>query len=125
MFIVDTFNEEGVWTEFEGAHLLIASSAGMAYQKKMARLYRPHRKAFERGNMDPEVARSVICKSIAGALLCGWRGVGTSDGNELPFTDDAAYNVLLNNEDLREFVQEFAGDVANFRAESAEETVKP
>ena len=124
MFVVDAFNDEGVWTEFEGAQLCIASSAGMPYQKKMARLYRPHRKSFERGTMGPEVARSIICKSIAGTLLVGWKDIGTTSGDLLEFTADVAYSVLLNNEDLRDFVQEFAGDVSNFRTEEAIETVK-
>ena len=128
MFVVDGVDleteSEGIWTDFLGARFKIASSSNLAYQKKMARLYRPHRKAFEKGKIDPEVSRQIVCKGIVGTILTDWEEVCTADGETFEFNEENAYTALESNEDLREFILEFADDISNYRAELVDETVK-
>ena len=128
MFVIDAVDtnaeESGVWTDYQGSEFLIASTASMPYMKHLSKLYYPHRKQIEKGKIDPELAINMVCKATAKRILLGWKGVGDSEGNDIPYSFEAAYSVLRRDEEFREFVTEFAGDMANFKAEYTEEAVK-
>jgi hypothetical protein len=61
---------------------------------------------------------------MAGGLLLDWKDVINSNKEEVPFSPEMAEMALKNNDDLREFLQEFALDLENFRAEEMEEEGK-
>ena len=49
--------------------------------------------------------------------MIDWRGVIDSSQNEVKFSKASCATALKNNSDLREFIQEFAVDLDNFRVE--------
>jgi len=128
MFVIDAIDpkseSEGVWFEFYGSQLKIASTSTAAYQKRLSKLYSPHRRKVEQGKLDPEVGRELIASALAGNILTDWKDVQNASGAEVPFSIETAKTALYDNEDLRDFVLECANDISNFRSEFKEDVVK-
>ena len=128
MFIVDAIDPkaetEGLWAEFSGGQFKIASSSSSSYQKRVAKIYLPHRRKIEKGTLDPEIGKDLMARALAGNILTDWKGVHTQDGEVLKFSVEAANNALANNEDLRDFVLEYASDIGNYREEFKASTAK-
>lgn len=125
MFVIDaidrTAEAEGLWFEFLGGEFKIASTSTSAYQKRIAKLYQPHRRKIETNSLDPDVGRDLIARALAGTILTDWKGVSTKDGEEVEYSKDTAYDALFQNEDLRDFVLETGAEIANFRNEVIED----
>lgn len=117
--------DEGVWANFGGSRFLIASTSNVKFMRAMNRLQAPFRKQLEKGTMDPEDTKNIVVKALAEGILKGWEDVKDSEGNDVPFSRQMCELALANNEELREFVQEFAADLANFRQQEIEEKGKP
>ena len=115
---------EGVWADFNGGRFKIAHTNNMVFQREMTRLQAPYRKRIDKGTLDPKIQLEVMCKAMAKGLVLDWKNVG-AEGEEIPYDQDTAYAVLLNNSELREFIQDFALDLENYREEEVEETGKP
>lgn len=113
-------SKEGVWAPFEGSEFRIASSDSLRFQRTLQRLQAPYRKKLDKGTLDPGESRRILCQAMAGTLLLDWRNVKDSTGEDVEFTDEAATKALINIPSLREFVQEFALNGENFRAEVVE-----
>lgn len=109
--------EEGVWAKYRGSEFKIVHSGNAKFQRALSRLQAPHRRKIEKGSMDPVESKDLICTAMSEGLVIGWRGVIDSAKNEVPFSKSACAQALRNNSDLREFVQEFAVDLDNFRVE--------
>lgn len=117
--------DDGVWADFGGSRFLIASTSNSKFMRAMNRLQAPFRKQIEKGTMDPDDTKNIVVKSLAEAILKGWEDVKDPTGKDVPFSKEMAIIALANNEELREFVQEFATDLANFREQDIEEKGKP
>ena len=114
----------GAWANFGESRFLIASNGSDKFQKALARLQAPYRDRIRRGTLDPTTAKSILCQAMSEAMILGWENVQRSDGTDVPFSPDVCRTMLLNNDDVREFVQEFSSDLANFKAEQVETSVK-
>ena len=114
----------GVWATFGEGKFKIAHTNNMVFQRELTRLQSPYRKKIEKGNLDPKIQLEVMCKAMSKGLLLDWKDVG-SGGKPIPFDEDTAFDVLLRNSELREFVQDFALDLENFREEDIEDSGKP
>ena len=128
MFVIDAIDpkaeSEGLWFDFSGSKFKIASTSSTSYQKRISKLYAPHRRKIEQGKLDPETGRDLIASALAGNILVDWKDVLTSDGKPVKFSVEVAKEALMGNEDLRDFVLETAADIANFREEFKEDAVK-
>lgn len=128
MFNVDelTVNneEDGVWAEFRGSKFLIASSGSTKFQRLFSKLQTPHRKAISRGNLDPAIQLDIMSRAMSQALLLDWKDVIDSQGNIVNFNTDIAFKVLKGNSELRDFITEYATDIANYRQEEKEDLGK-
>lgn len=116
--------DTGVWGEFEGSKFLIAHISNMRFQRALSRLQQPHRRKIESGQLDPETNRSIVCKAMAEGILLDWTGVTMKDGKEVTYNSGNAYQVLMGNPEFRDWVSEFATNLANFRANEVEEVGK-
>lgn len=127
MFNVNSINNDrvvnGSWAEFQGGKFLIAHTSNISFQREFQRLQHPYRKQINRGTLDPKISNEIMCKAMAHSLLLDWNNVN-SDNQPLPYSKDAAYAVLLQNEELREFVQEYSLNLDNFRKEEIQEAGK-
>lgn len=121
MFKTEATNEEtqGVWTEYtEDCELLIARAANDNFLKEVDRLEKPHIKKIRKGTLSSVLAIEIQAKAMAKTILLGWRGKGVEG---LEYNQVNATKALKHDDDLREFVVDFAADSENFRTELIEE----
>lgn len=120
MFNIDEVNlsEEGVWTEYEGSEFLISHTSSIKFQRILARLQQPHKLKIEKGTMDPAVTKEIMCKAVSQAILLDWKNVLDGKGSIVNFSQETAFNVLMNNAAFRDFVLEFSMNLNNYRAEA-------
>lgn len=116
--------DEGVWTTWSDSEFKIAHISNLKFQRALSRLQQPHRRKLESGTLDPKVNREIVCKAMAGTVLIDWRGVGDREGKETPFSVEAATVALMRSTEFRDFVSEFAMNMANFRDEEVQELGK-
>ena len=117
--------DDGVWTSWSGSEFKIAHISNLKFQRALARLQQPHRKKLESGTLDPKTNREIVCKAMAGTVLVDWKNVVARSGESTPFTVEAAVVALMRNSEFRDFVSEFAMNMANYRDEEVQELGKP
>jgi hypothetical protein len=109
--------DEGVWTKYRGSEFRVVHTGHPKFQRALSRLQAPHRRKIEKGTMDPVESRDLLCAAIAEALVLDWKGVVDSKGADIPYSRKICETALINNPDLREYIQEFSMDLENFRVE--------
>lgn len=127
MINVDNSNQkqsEGVWTSFGDSEFKVGASSSTKFQRFLNRLQAPHRKKIEKGTLDPKISKEILCKAMAGGLLIDWKDVVDANKKPVDFSIDMAERALLNNDDLREYLLDFAQDQENYRTEEAQELGK-
>ena len=119
MFVIQTQRADaldgGIWVNYSGSSFKVAHTSNAKFQRRLAALQSPHRRAIEKGTLDPEESRSIVCQALSEAILKGWENVKDQDGNDVPYSQKTAMMALMNNEGLREFVQETAADFSAFQ----------
>lgn len=116
--------ETGVWVELDGSEFLIASLNTHAFRRENARLNKPHLSKIRADKIDPKVEAEIMAKTLAKTILLDWRKVVDGKGKDYPYTFDNCKNVLMNHDDLRNYVVEIASDTANYQAENESEGLK-
>jgi len=111
---------KGTWVDFAGSKFLIAHSSSLKFQRVFSRLQAPHRSKVEKGTLDPAISKEIVCKAFSQAIILDWADVIDSDGNPVEFSSDMAYQALMHNTDLIEYIQEASNNLANFKAEELE-----
>jgi len=125
--IVDRVNTnitDGVWTEFEDSRFLVTSINNLKFQRALNRLNAPFRRKIENGTMDPGKSKDITCKAVCEGLVIDWKDVIDSKGEQVAFSKDMLEMALKNNDELRDYLVEFAMDLNNFRMEEVEELGK-
>lgn len=107
--------------EYQGAFFTVGQASNPKFQRIFSTLQKPHRRRIERGEMDPGESTAIAIKAMAQGLLFGWRNVKTPTGEDIPYTTEIGIKILTARPDIREFIQEFALDLENFRAETIAE----
>lgn len=113
----NTLLTAGVWTEYEGSRFQVTHMSNIAFQRTVMRLQAPYKARIDKGTLDPATSRDLMCKAMSEALIVSWENVCDKDGKEVPFSKEACYKALKNNEGLRDFVSDFAMNLDNFRQE--------
>jgi hypothetical protein len=108
------------WAKFEGSEFEIAYAGNAKFLRTFNRLQHPYRKKIEKGTLDPLIQRDILCQAIADTILVNWKKVNNNKG-PIDHTPEVAKMALLNNPDLRDFVQEFAMELDNYRKEEIDE----
>lgn len=88
-------------------------------QRAMEASQRQHRKALEKGDGDPDYERALIdiqAATLADAVVVDWRNV-EDHGQPLPYSRDAAFEILKKYHRLRRAVDVAASAVAPYRPE--------
>jgi hypothetical protein len=114
---------EGAWIDFAGGRFKIASINNFAFARAYAAAQRPFQRQIDKGTLDPAVSQELLCRAMSKHILLDWENVG-DNGSAVPYSPETAFNALMNNPELRSFVQEVAIDIGNFRAEEDEDEVK-
>ncbi len=111
---------KGVWAEFGGSKFLIAHMSNVGFTRAVMRGQAPYRKKIEASSLDPAISREIMTKAMSTHLVLDWKDVVDSAGQQVPFSADTCFKALSNNEDLRDFVSEFAMNLDNFKKEEKE-----
>lgn len=114
----------GVWMEYEGSRFLVTHMSNVAFQRAVMRGQAPHKAKVDKGTLDPAIMRDIMTKAMAATLVLGWEKVVDGKGVDVPFTAEACYKALKNNEDLRDYLSDFAMNLDNYREEKLEELGK-
>ena len=124
MFVFDKKNDcttSGVWAEFGGSKFLISHHGSAKFQRLLNRLQQPHRRKIEKGTLDPVEGKNMLCKAMAEGLIHDWSNVVDSSGQVTPFSAEKCEIALQNNDEFREFVQEFSQSMENYKVEDEKE----
>ena len=115
---VDTVKEE-----YYGVTLEIARSNNQAFQSKFRKLTKPYRRQIDNKTISDEKSVDLVCEAMAGTVLVGWSGT-FPDGQQYEYSEDAAKQLLVDDQDAREFVSNIAGDLSLFLDEIHSEVKK-
>ena len=108
---------QGAWVDYGGSKFLIAHSSSLKFQRVFSRLQAPHRSKVEKGTLDPAISKEIVCQAFSKAIILDWKDVVDDKGVDVEFSSDMAFQALMCNTDLVEYIQEASTNLANFKAE--------
>lgn len=118
---------KGVWLPYvEDVELLIGSTSQQKYQNYIRRATKPYQNLIRRDQMPDDKAREIMVRGAARYLLLDWKNLQNDDGSPLPYSEDAAYAILIDQrfQDLWRFVSDMANENAVFAEKLEEEDRK-
>ena len=122
---VDTdAQSNGVWEEYQGSEFLIASTANIRYQKRLATLRKPLSRQIDKGTADPEELNRIFCKAISERILLDWKNVVDSNGKAIDYSPEIAQKSLETNDTFASWVLEVAGNQEFYEREFKDAVVK-
>ena len=120
--------EQGVWrTVFDGAaELKIARFNNPKHNALLRRLRDENEELLK--DETTEKAQSKLLEisglAMAETVLTDWRGILDEDGNELPYSNEAAYDLLKNYEEFADLVFNLSLETEQYRRFKEGEAVK-
>lgn len=114
--------ESGTYGTYRGVRLLIARMNNTRYKSAFRRLTRPYQEEIDNNQLDDEVSDQLLCEALAEGILIGW-DVDTFPGN-VKYTKANAIDLLMSDQDCREFVLKFSRDINNFLEREEEGVIK-
>jgi hypothetical protein len=106
---------DGVWVDLgDGARIKVARETSVRYRERLRDVLRPHRGAMNVGAINDEQSHKLLAKAAAGTMLLDWEGI-TSDGKPVPFTVEAAEQLMVDLPDFYNAVANFAKEAALYR----------
>ena len=130
-FAIDTKKQaEGVWMRIGGAEfeLLLGRMSSQHYYDKLEEIRDPILKALPRGSvLSKEKADEIYNRSLAKAILLGWRGKFELNGKPIPpYSEELAFKILSTPElqPFRAAVVEHANQLNEFACGNFEEIEK-
>ena len=115
---VDTVKED-----YYGVTLEIARSNNPQFRAKFRKLSKPYQRQIDNKTISDEKSVDIVCEAMAGTVLVGWSGT-FPDGEEYQYSEDAAKQLLADDQDAREFVSTVSGDLSLFLDEIHSEVKK-
>ncbi len=109
---------------YEGMFFDIAPIGNHHYANKLRTLVKPFKRQFDSLSIPSEKSEKLQIQAMAGALLTGWEGVCDENGKPVPFSEDAAVSLLLQDPDAKGFILEVAESSQEFIKEEREEEQK-
>lgn len=109
----------GVWFEIaEGVKFLLKRFGGSnsnAVKQAMTKFYKPYAKQIEMGMLPVEKERELMVKAFVEVSLIGWKGIQDDKGQEIPFSKEAAIQLLLGLPDLANQLSDLASSTDQFK----------
>ena len=106
------------WVEWNGARFCIRPLT----RRQMLKFSKQATKArWMQGRRIEEVDEEVLDDLIRRHIMVDWKGVADEDGNEIPFSDEAAKRLADQYSALSEYLLDRATDIAALEATKEEE----
>lgn len=120
--------EQGVWrTVFDGAaELKIARFNNPKHNAMLRRLREENEDVLKDDTTEEAQAKLLEISGLAMAetVLTDWRGILDEDGNELPYSKEAAFDLLKNYEEFADVVFNLSLETEQYRRFKESESVK-
>jgi len=95
--------EQGVWVDFEnGISIRIRRLSSQASINARREAEKTIVSSLRNGKLSDEQNEEIAVHQLARGVIADWKGVTGDDGTEIPYSGDAAYEIL-KDEDLAEF----------------------
>lgn len=128
-FTDSNLERTGVWADYYGgSRLKIASKESPEYKAYLAKLAQRNRVKIGTKDPTPEqmvLLRQVMSDAMAKHLLLDWENISLNGEDAVPYSFETGKMVLLNSNELYEFVDSVADDNSQFRIAQEEEVKKP
>lgn len=115
--------ENGVWTEMTNTMAFKIRAFGakkvIDLQEELNKPYAVLKRAG--GKIPEDKAEDIGLKVLAGGVIADWRGLKNKDGEEIPYSAEAAYSLLKKHSRFANFVIGVATDAQQFRIEARED----
>ena len=121
LFGTDTKKEqEGVWYDIaEGLRMKIARIGNPNYQKRFQAISKPYRRSIRRGTLSDDIAEKLLVQCLSETIVLDWEGV-EDGGMEIPYSKDAAVDLLTKYPELRGYINDIANELEGFQEEFVE-----
>jgi hypothetical protein len=115
--------ENGVWEDLgDGIKIKIRRFKSRAAQEARKALEEPYQSRLRfGGKLTDEEAQEILVRQMSKAIIVDWDGVTDEEGNVLPCTEGAKYEVLKALPDFRDVVASLAIDRDNFVEKSSKD----
>lgn len=100
-----------------------AGGANARYSKVLAAKMRPYTRQIKDEDIDIDLANDLLIEVFAETVVLGWKGITNAEGEEIPFTVASAVALFKQLPDLFFDVRDYAGKMANFRAQEITDVV--
>jgi hypothetical protein len=114
----------GVWTEWMGGKWKVAKSGSDEHTAIRESVIAPFKQLVALDQMPKGKMRSLMAEVTAKAILVDWDDVTDDDGNDLPYSVEAATKMLLETPELTEYISMYSVNHANYRAGVVDKNAK-
>ena len=119
---------EGLWRDIEGgeAKLKIARFNNPEHQAYLRRLREENSKLLENPDSEESQAKlaEIANKAMAAHILKDWEGIQDEESNDLPFSEEAAYQLLSEYEEFSNLVFSLSTEAEQYRKYKEADAVK-
>ena len=129
-FATDTEAEiKGVPFEYGDSTFIIARKFNPTHRKLFSKLWKANRLVVEgkgaaaEGDAAEKKADEIMCEVMSKTILLGWKNVQV-DGKDLPYSQQAAYDLLLEMKDFREVIDTASAELERFKVHQDKEDEK-
>lgn len=120
-----TAEEEGKWIKFGTEIEIKIRRYKSRHTINMQRtLERPFEQMRRKGVLPQDIAEQVLHGMICKSIVVDWKGIYDREGNEIPFSPEAADALLTELTELRDNIVSTSMDMDNFRQNSDEDVGK-
>ena len=120
-------SEEGIWLKFPNnrkIHILRAGGSNKKFSRVLSRSIKPYRRQLDKGTLDPEVSDELMINVYLDTVVLGWSGFQDAEGNDIPYSREAAYALFKAMPEMFDELMAFASDLAMFQDQEVEEAGK-
>ena len=124
--MVDLSKEsDGVWVEYNGVELLIASSGKQDFLDAREAILEEHIEAIRNDELTADKLTDLAMPAVAEHILLDWKNL-SEDGKEVEYSPEQALEYLTDPalKDMRNFILQVSSQRARFRQLVVEDGVK-
>lgn len=124
--------QEGVYLQYgensqgQNIRFRVARAGGnnKAYNRALERRTRPHKRAITAGTLDEKQAEAMLLDVFIDTVLLGWEGVEDQQGDIIPYSKQAARQLMQDLPDLYTDLREQTNSYALFQQDIEAGVVK-
>lgn len=126
----ESLEEDGAWVDVNELYGLkikvrrLRSEASIKAYEDIVRESFGEQKIRRPEDLDARQSGDILTRQLARAVLIDWKGVYDGEGNEIPYSEEAALATLTEMKDFREFVYQAANERDTFRDKADKEAAK-